>query len=199
MGALGLGFGVGGRRTGTPCGFTGAGVMLCLAAWGAGARRRLRGHPHAGLSWGGGGLRPWMSGIEGSHGGFRGSSSVGGRCTGTPCGFTGAGVMLRLAAWGAGARRRLRGHPCTGLWRAVSFIPGLSRGWTHVGLGAANHVEGRVTRGLSLGRLRAPALSGRELPMPVCARKATGTALAAPHAAKALKPLELRCPVQRRH
>ena len=34
MGALGLGFGVGGRRTGTPCGFTGAGVMLCLAAWG---------------------------------------------------------------------------------------------------------------------------------------------------------------------
>ena len=31
-GVLGLGFGVGGRRTGTPCGFTGAGVMLRLAA-----------------------------------------------------------------------------------------------------------------------------------------------------------------------
>ena len=75
------------------------------------------------------------------------------------------------------------------------FIPGMDAR----GAGAADHVEGRVTRGLSLGRLRAPAFMGRELPMPVCARKATGTALAAPHATKALKPLELRCPVQRRH
>ena len=30
MGALGLGFGVGGRRTGTPCGFTGAGGCCAL-------------------------------------------------------------------------------------------------------------------------------------------------------------------------
>ena len=124
---------------------------------------------------------------------------VGGRRTGTPCGFTGAGGMLCLAAWGAGARRRLRGYPCTGLWRVVSFILGLSRGRTHVGQGAADHVEGRVTWGLSLGRLRAPALWGHELRTRVCARKATGTAPAAPQATKALKPLELRCPVQRRH
>ena len=52
---------------------------------------------------------------------------------------------------------------------------------------AAGRVEGRVTRGLSLGRLRAPALSGHELSMRVCARKATGIAPAAPHAAKARK------------
>ena len=64
---------------------------------------------------------------------------------------------------------------------------------------AADHVEGRVTWGLSLGRLRAPALWGHELRTRVCARKATGTAPAAPQATKALKPLELRCPVQRRH
>ena len=82
------------------------------------------------------------------------------------------------------------------LARAGSFIPGLSRGWTHVGLGAADHVEGRVTWGLSLGRLRAPALSGHELLKPVCARKATGIAPAAPHAAKALKPLKLCCSPQ---
>ena len=72
------------------------------------------------------------------------------------------------------------------------FIPGMDAR----GAGAAGRVEGRGTWGLSLGRLRAPALSGHELPMPVCARKATGIAPAAPHAAKALKPLKLCCSPQ---
>ena len=75
------------------------------------------------------------------------------------------------------------------------FIPGMDAR----GAGAADRVEGRVTRGLSLGRLRAPALWGHELLKPVCARKATGIAPTAPQATKALKPLELRCLVQRRH
>ena len=105
-----------------------------------------------------------MRGIDGAHGDFRGSTSL--------------GVAVAQALERVGLRRVLGGT---------------------LKDRAADHVEGRVTRGLSLGRLRAPALSGRELPMPVCARKATGTALAAPHATKALKPLELRCPVQRRH
>ena len=98
-----------------------------------------------------------MRGIDGAHGDFRGSTSL--------------GVAVAQALERVGLRRVLGGT---------------------LKDRAADHVEGRVTRGLSLGRLRAPALSGHELRMRVCARKVTGIAPAAPRAAKARKPRKPR-------
>ena len=190
--------------------------MLCLAAWGAGARRRPRGHPYAGLAWCGVSCVPRGVGLLVPTGAWGARLWWGRPSHGYPLWLygrwgdvasCGVGCWRPKAPQGAPARRPFMVGGGLRLWVSELVPEGLEAGaaqwpwgaWGCVvlwgrGEGQSDQPCGRKgDAGAVPGAPSGASIVGRELPMPVCARKATGIAPTAPRAAKALKPRKPRC------